>query len=151
MRLPDTEHPVTSIFTRTDGIWLQTVGGPLHRLDGDRLVPFPAANAEVTAIGEFEGKLWLGTTDGLYQVPQSARIEGVSKTIRSIEKFQDAIWAAGEGGVFRVSGEAKPHHFATGVGMRTLQIVGETVVGNRRTVASLCRHTASARAGVPDR
>jgi ligand-binding sensor domain-containing protein len=61
--------PAQSLLLREDGLWIGALGG-VHRSEGPttHFLPLPpeAANAAVTRIVEAQGRIWAGTSLGLY-------------------------------------------------------------------------------------
>ena len=61
--------PAQSLLQRADGLWIGSLGGA-YRLDGAHTeflaLPPEASNASVTRLREAQGKIWAGTTLGLY-------------------------------------------------------------------------------------
>jgi diguanylate cyclase (GGDEF)-like protein len=66
---PNSPMPAQSLLLRPDGLWVGALGG-VHKLEGpaSTFLPLPAsaANAAVTRLAEAQGRIWAGTSLGLY-------------------------------------------------------------------------------------
>src|SRR5688572_3171841 len=66
---PGSPMPAQSLLLRNDGLWVGALGG-VYRLEGpaSTFLPLPsaAANAAVTRLAEAQGRIWAGTSLGLY-------------------------------------------------------------------------------------
>jgi len=76
--VPNSPEPAFSLFSGTDGLWIGDTGAVMH-LNGthaERLpLPETAASAAVAHLVKAQGRIWAGTTQGLYSRMDGAGIE----------------------------------------------------------------------------
>ncbi|PWF49347.1 ligand-binding sensor domain-containing diguanylate cyclase [Massilia glaciei] len=107
--------PAQSILRRADGLWVGTLGAVV-RLDnqgGRRDLPLPAeaATATVTRLADAQGRIWAGTTLGLYlrdgdhwRLATSETALSQSPTTMLMADRDDNLWVGSNAGLARMRG-----------------------------------------------
>ena len=113
-KLPLTNAQVTALFPAPDTtIWVAVVEGMLYHLVGKKTVAYalPTTVFVLAILTDAKGRLWLGTTDGLYTVENGAvvpaRIGGKSfhhlpPVLCFAADHNGALWGGMQSGAFRL-------------------------------------------------
>ena len=108
-RQPDGPAITQSLLPRSDGLWIGSRGG-VYRLNGNKyqFLPLPTGQekAVITSLVDAQGKLWAGTTLGLYVhdqgtwAPASTRPElQNAPTTMLLEDHDHNLWVASNAGI----------------------------------------------------
>lgn len=110
-RQPGSPTITQSLLPRSDGLWIGSRGG-VYRLNGkdQHFMPLPTGleNAVVTSLVDAQGKLWAGTTQGLYVFGQGTWAAASTKpelqdapTSMLLEDRNHNLWVASNAGIAR--------------------------------------------------
>lgn len=99
------------LLSRSDGLWIGSVGG-VYRFDGrdHQFLALPAGleKAVVTSLVDAQGKLWAGTTQGLYVHDQGTWAAASTRpelqkapTTMLLEDHDHNLWVASNAGIAR--------------------------------------------------
>lgn len=108
---PSSPAVTLSLLPRNDGLWIGSLGGA-YRLDGklQQFFAFPAGleKAVATALVDAQGKLWAGTTQGLYVYDKGAWSAATTRpelqeapTTMVREDRDHNLWVASNAGIAR--------------------------------------------------
>jgi len=108
---PDSPVVTQSLLPRSDGLWVGSLGG-VHRFKGkdDEFLAFPAGleQASVTSLVDAQGKIWAGSSQGLYVYHQGAWSAASSKPelqeapiTMLLEDHDHNLWVASNAGIAR--------------------------------------------------
>ncbi len=115
---PDLNVLVRAMAFAPDGsLWLSDWNG-LQRYDGDsrwtRAAELGAEAAEAHALAfDAQGRLWLGSSHGLYMHPDVRALRSgspavISERVQSLFAASDAVWAGTEKGLWRIPAQGPP-------------------------------------------
>lgn len=113
-RQPGSPAVTQSLLQRNDGLWIGSVGGVYHSNGRNRqfhALPVGLEKAMVTSLVDAQGKLWAGTTQGLYVFEQGTWSAASNKpelqdapTTMLLEDRDHNLWVASNAGIARFNG-----------------------------------------------
>lgn len=109
---PGSPAPATALLKSADGIWIGGTGGIFHSSGKQtELIPLPAGLRQgvVTRLAEAQGKIWAGTSVGLFVraggVLEAAGTEPILQNSPTTMLYQDSdrnLWVASNAGMARI-------------------------------------------------
>lgn len=120
--------PTLSTVTK-DEISVSMGGGAVFRVDGNSAVRLPSRDAEVNSIMSIQGKTWLATTRGAYELEhdQMVRKTDENLNVTRIDEIKGGIWLSTSEGAYVIDDNRVIQVTSSTEGVRELVQAGGSV------------------------